>query len=1042
MKHQIRLGRTDSVKSTNKNNSVSVPLFSTSRKIAHTDIKDTIDQYEVFQEEREQSDKYRLILTVNPYCTNALFNSITEMYQYNDQGALVDAIVNNNKLTGGIDGTATVLRTQYISNTMYSNKDNGNWEYHPGYDIFDNHILRNTEFKIVEDTPNRKGTYNTLADVVRSNDGNKVSFYKRINGVETKPKEVVKHLYDYDNLLSYVDSVNSNLTEDNGWMGFINVANLETYNTKGDKESKVNCVLNNRKENEFIDLYPGRDLYSFTPKYNKYFKEDEYNWDILLTYPYENDYTNELVYTEYIGDETESKPKTHTLNGLKVHSYKFGNDYSGKKIMIFKTYTKHNLAFGDYIRLRGIYIYSENPGEPDNEEATEVTAQEAAKKCSKRLFFDEVYRIRNIGDMTNGDEEYYFYIDDITEEINNALYEIGNSYEINSDPKDDSLNFEWRINKIKGDVMSKYYVRKFRQIPKITDETVKPTEDDTLTRESYNKYLNLKSNNVKWEHKCEVYRLGFSSTIYNDDATQFTFTDTIDLGNLRDNLARPVSEIYVTILKTNRGKEVYEKMLVSDETFKELYKNKASLTDDDETTIKEIYDNHEFEQSHCFGKLIDGFLFDENNTDDDCSNVRKLTYQDGTPITPLEKEATKMRRKKTLTLDVDEEETEEGEENEENTVDDQLHTDTDTVEDDNTIDGNDNSHDQENAREEETEETEEEVAPPKITIKDAYYIPVDETNNYPTMKNIEKDLIYDTYIDEEDDKEKLTFDGYNGDVVEFSPTEYREYILADVNYRFNTIQREPCISNNGVDETLYYHEIKYDDYDTADFTIRRTGTGFEPRKEGYYYKPHYRIPIKQWGDLQQMFHENIVVDEIKAVQHGGILLAIKTKTINNVYEGDIILLSGDDLEEDVTKFICVARQSKIRFMIKPIDGWKDGLRWNDVIYKIANDESSLLRQNEDIPESARRTGRNSYVFRPLKTIEGNGTDNTDGYVFANGVHYLTPVINFYLRRQDPHDNMGLYAGGRMNGGIFPNDISGNILKPSNYVYNETSKSIC
>ncbi len=47
----------------------------------------------------------------------------------------------------------------------------------------------------------------------------------------------------------------------------------------------------------------------------------------------------------------------------------------------------------------------------------------------------------------------------------------------------------------------------------------------------------------------EVYRNGFSINIFNDDNYQIIFNDDIDIDGLKDNLNRPLSEIYLTIIK-------------------------------------------------------------------------------------------------------------------------------------------------------------------------------------------------------------------------------------------------------------------------------------------------------------------------------------------------------------------------------------------------------------------------------------------------------------------------------------------------------------
>ena len=54
----------------------------------------------------------------------------------------------------------------------------------------------------------------------------------------------------------------------------------------------------------------------------------------------------------------------------------------------------------------------------------------------------------------------------------------------------------------------------------------------------------------------EMYNLNFSRDIYNDINSQFVINEDIDVAGLVDNLGRPLSELYVTFLKTdsNQGK--------------------------------------------------------------------------------------------------------------------------------------------------------------------------------------------------------------------------------------------------------------------------------------------------------------------------------------------------------------------------------------------------------------------------------------------------------------------------------------------------------
>ncbi len=83
-----------------------------------------------------------------------------------------------------------------------------------------------------------------------------------------------------------------------------------------------------------------------------------------------------------------------------------------------------------------------------------------------------------------------------------------------------------RINRMFGGVKSTYYFRIFRKI-KTRNMPVIETDD------------------------YETYPLAFSENIYTDSISQFVFNEDIDVSDLTDNLGRPLSELYLTIIKTS-----------------------------------------------------------------------------------------------------------------------------------------------------------------------------------------------------------------------------------------------------------------------------------------------------------------------------------------------------------------------------------------------------------------------------------------------------------------------------------------------------------
>lgn len=117
---------------------------------------------------------------------------------------------------------------------------------------------------------------------------------------------------------------------------------------------------------------------------------------------------------------------------------------------------------------------------------------------------DGDYEVKRIG-LDNGNlKEYYFCID-------------AAGLVVDEDSK---------MNKLYNETESQYYFRKFKKI-KTRSSSVIETDD------------------------YEVYKLAFSETIFSDEITQFVFNEDIDVNTLYDNLGRPLSELYFTIIKTD-----------------------------------------------------------------------------------------------------------------------------------------------------------------------------------------------------------------------------------------------------------------------------------------------------------------------------------------------------------------------------------------------------------------------------------------------------------------------------------------------------------
>lgn len=562
---RIRLSSTDSVNSVDKDNFVDVEFSQHTKVFPFPNISDTIDQREVFESERENSKKYRLIVTINPYCTNVLFNAVTEIVQNEGTDVLDDLVIVDNKGIKPDVGDDYVIQgknenvtnTDMVRNTEYSNGKTP-FVYHCGYDIFNNHILRNQSFKLVNPIGSSlRDTYNTIRDMMRYSDGQEVPLYRRtdINNIDIdkntgKPYKN-KHLYLKDDILTVTDSINANLSENNGWYGFYNRSSIPSCKRDSDtskdwKDMKISKVFNTEDTPAcgFIEMYPDSSLYSFNPKYNSFQNREEQNWDICLTYPYKHILTKDdgnNLQLVYDGD----------INGLLLASYKQTYGTSGQEIILFRSYVKHNLNVDDKFKL----YYIENGGS----EFKEIK--------------DVVFSVTNVGDLDSNNIEYYFYT--------NNIQDIRDIFGLKENDKLEENKYTFRFVKIVNDMECKYYYRKFRKLPNFRYKKEELTEEVARNEEEFKEYLkkNCQKDEKTLLFNKEQYQLAFAQTNYGDTASQITFTDTIDLSKLVDNLGRPLTEIYLTIIKRNKG-------------YKEWYDNDKNLED--------------IEYSHCFGELTSG----------------------------------------------------------------------------------------------------------------------------------------------------------------------------------------------------------------------------------------------------------------------------------------------------------------------------------------------------------------------------------------------------------------------------------------------------
>lgn len=88
------------------------------------------------------------------------------------------------------------------------------------------------------------------------------------------------------------------------------------------------------------------------------------------------------------------------------------------------------------------------------------------------------------------------------------------------------INSNSRMKRIFGGVESEYYFRIFHKVKTKQSQIIEIDDSET-------------------------YKVGFSENVYNDPISQIVFNEDIDVNGLVDNLGRPLTEIYLTIIKTD-----------------------------------------------------------------------------------------------------------------------------------------------------------------------------------------------------------------------------------------------------------------------------------------------------------------------------------------------------------------------------------------------------------------------------------------------------------------------------------------------------------
>ena len=996
------LNSNNGVFSIDKEGKLITSLPNKSRLLPIDDLSRTLSLNDQYNKERDECRRFRLIVNLNPICSNVLFNVKSEIVVgegTDDAKVLMDDGITEWPIdNSGYKPQNTKKSITYydaIRNTEYSHPELGGYIYHCGVDIFNNHMLRNNDFVHVNYGPSE--VFNTIEDYARYCDDNGSVVVQNIGfntGTTESDGYIRMHMYQYDTILKMKRAFIERCEEVDGWWGFINPSFINTTNgynkinveDDGDKV-RINQMLSSNKPCEFIDLYPDRSLFSFVPKYNKYRRRIEKNWDYCITYPYENDYE----FIKELGAFTEKtgQTKSETNNGIKNEWYEEGEklidgingdgairinynvayNTNGIKVLRCESYLHHTFKQGDQISLSYVVKQSD----------------EGTNDGYVLIKSNKTFKIETIGDVNGNYKDRIFTIK--YAELLDLVDTIDNDYPI-------------YYRKHKNGTNCDYYVRKFKKLTTIDN---KPLRSD-------------------------INKVAFGRNIYGDDISQIIFTDDIDINGLFDNNGRPVSEVYLTIVKRNKGWKEWANSGIC-----------SAVTT---------------EYSHCFGKVTSGIDFkglkvvneyfidadgdgDKDDTQNDFFeliepidyNIRRMhnvvsggsasDYYNTIYANTIKAWGTGLERlPKTI-----------------ESFEDKIHSSTTRSENGITID--DDTFWGDIVEMDPTTYTEN-----VIGVIFHRFNTTQRECLHKRYQNVFQDMIvsddYDIFQtgNPDDNGNNSTRTSTDQSEGRFKVLKYYLNDLKDETLNAETpFSPEPDPKGDGTDN-------EHNDDEETDTTVTRFYGCIMP--EGYFYKPHSKIQLLAEDD-EPVKSEAMVINYSSAgTSYRGDVkeFTFKAPTNFGFYKGDNIAFYNFKNYSTIWSEIVKVENNTIVTVRFPKE--VSGLTINSFITtsdNIDGREYIAFWSPDNVPTYAKLSiGERKFVWKRLLPQSELMSDNIlYDTPFTNGRLYIEQNINFFLRRQDPTGEYGLSKAIYREGEVYLNPIDNYIIRgyePYDFTINE------
>lgn len=495
---KVLLNKSHGKESVNNTNTIPVEL-NRDVSLFHDEIMaDTVDTMQVYNDEKDKSTKHRFIFTLYPVCSNPLFNNITEIV-YNEGAS--DALMlkdneTNDSLKAGAISTQKLNRIQAIRNTEYSN-DKFNLTYHCGADIFNNHLLRAKE---------------------------NISVQRRASS-----SKKICRVYDGNNAISTALTIDDAFNTIGDYSRNSDGKDLYTYFPYANESYiyKKTYGKSNR-----LPLYMYDTIYSFTEAYkNGIIRKDGwlgFNNPTTFHIPVSGDTTNGYYVNKCINNKEgcefiQMAPEKDLFYFTpKKNPHRKRLEYNWDYFLTYPAVSVYN---------DGVILIGKGEGLPLSKftiiggEDRNYLEHYGANGLKVALFRSPVRHNLKVGDFINlkftGGENIKCKVSgigDFNGKLKDRYFSVRKDEFIDMVSKDSEPK---RFAKVVNGFQCEYYFRKFKKF--------------------------------NGKYKSTLNRLAFANTVYGDEVSQLVYTDDLDIDGYVDNLGRPLTEVYLTILKTNRG---------------------------------------------------------------------------------------------------------------------------------------------------------------------------------------------------------------------------------------------------------------------------------------------------------------------------------------------------------------------------------------------------------------------------------------------------------------------------------------------------------